>query len=145
MKFLALLSLSVAFATSSTAISAADSNGQPEIVKAEFGLFTVAGGKARFMPTKVVPLYNNQVYGWTMQVRTSKPLIRIKEEVTFPSKAGKPAGNGGRTEITERTVKPENGTIFNTWSVIPGDIKGHYVVRVTLDDGQSKTFEFDIQ
>ena len=40
---------------------------------------------------------------------------------------------------------PIDGVIQNIWVVAPGDPKGHYIMRVTIDGGNQQVFEFDVQ
>jgi hypothetical protein len=56
--------------------SAIDTTSRSEvhIVRAEFGLFnSPESGKPLFVPTKTVPLTENQGYGWIILLVTKKP------------------------------------------------------------------------
>lgn len=128
----------------------------PAIVSAEFGLFNPSGsGEMAFVPTKVVPLTPHQEYGWKMVLRTSKPVVKWREELTLPAKPvswGTAETQGtrsisadGKTAVTTREVSPEQGIISHAWEIVAGDPKGRYVMRVSVDGGQAKTFGFDVQ
>ena len=127
-----------------------------EVVSAEFGLFnSTSSTAADFAPTAVVPLTPNQGYGWVMRLRTAKPKIQWREEFTLPASPGtwgvpEPLGTravseDGRTSVTEREVSPDQGLIYNSWAVAPGDPKGRYVIRVFVEGDLAKVFEFDVQ
>jgi hypothetical protein len=47
--------------------------------------------------------------------------------------------------VTEREVAPDQGLIFNTWSVAAGDPAGKYVIRVFVEGALAKTFEFEVR
>src|SRR5271154_4511755 len=72
----------------------ADVNVMPEVIRADFGLFnTTNSGKPVFVSAKVVPFVPNQQYGWVILLRTNKPNIKWREELTLPQKPitwGKP-------------------------------------------------------
>ena len=127
-----------------------------EVVRAAFGLFNPAGGgQPQFVPAKVVPLVVNQAYGWVMVIKTSAQTVRWREEFTLPAE---PATWGGaepigtrsmsddrRTTVTEREVTPQNGIIFNSWAVAPGDPAGTYRMRISIDGHLVRTFEFEVK
>lgn len=127
-----------------------------EIVKAEFGLFNLPeSGKPPFVPATTVPLENNQGYGWVILIKTNEEMVKWREEFTLPAppETWAEEQKGGlqtispdkRTCVTERQVKPANGIIYNTWTVVPGDPKGHYIIRVTVEGKAERTFEFDVK
>lgn len=159
-RLILLLSL-IAFALCGPTIASASTqtdaiSNSYEVVRADFGLFNPPeSGKPLFVPTKMVPLTPNQVYGWIMLLRTDKSKIKWREEFTLPVKPdtwGDPEPLGsrsvstdGRISITEREVSPDRGLIFNSWAVAPGDPKGRYVIRVFVDGSLARVFEFDVQ
>jgi hypothetical protein len=128
-----------------------------EVLHADFGLFKSApGGERVFKPSTVVPLKNGQHYGWSIVLRTSKPKVRWREEFTLPSPpstwtseewpgASQTISQDRMTSIFESDAIPINGVIENIWEVAPGDPKGHYTIRVTIDGGNQQVFEFDLQ
>jgi hypothetical protein len=42
-------------------------------------------------------------------------------------------------------VKPQGSIIYNVWTVAPGEPKGRYVIRVTVEGSAERTFEFDVR
>ena len=128
-----------------------------EVLRTEFGLFNnkVTSGQPTFVPTTVVPLTPTQGYGWVIQLRTAKPKIKWREEFTLPATPkswGGPEPLGtrsmstdGRTSVTEREVSPDQGLIFNSWTVARGDPRGRYVIRVFIEGTLAKVFEFDVE
>lgn len=130
--------------------------GGHEIVGGHFGLFDFSdSNKPKFVRAKVVPLIPNQAYGWIIRLRTDKSKIKWREEFSLPikpatwgpaeSSGSRSVSTDGRVSVTEREVSPDRGVILNSWTVAPGDPKGHYVIRVFVEDSLAKTFEFDVQ
>jgi len=126
--------------------------GPTQIIQAEFGLFNrPETGKPLFVPSKIVPLAEGQGYGWVMQLRTIKTKIRWKEVFTLPSapitwSADKSQiSQDRRVSVTEKEVAPQDGMIYNSWSVASGDPKGRYVIRVIVENHLERVFEFDVQ
>lgn len=127
-----------------------------EILSAQFGLFNPPeSGKAFFIPTKSVPYIEHQGYGWIIVIKSSKPKVRWREEFTLPS-SPKTWGEGNakcinsishdrRTSIIECEEKFASGIISHSWSVAPGDPRGHYIIRVIVDGTEERSFEFDVQ
>ncbi len=127
-----------------------------EIVKAEFGLFNgPESGKPAFVPATIVPLEKDQCYGWIILIKTNKEMVKWREEFTLPAPPetwgeGQKQGVSTisadkKTCVTEREVKPDQGIIYNIWSVAPGDPKGHYIIRVIVEGKAERTFEFDVK
>jgi hypothetical protein len=125
------------------------------VTQATFGLYrTEQAGQAIFEPTRVVPLAAGQQYGWLIRIRTDRPRIRWHEELTLPSSPqtwGKEqigtrvlAANK-RSIVTEREVRADSGYIFNAWKVEPGDPPGRYAITVSIEDGPSRTFAFELK
>src|ERR1700741_1211187 len=125
------------------------------ITHATFGVYrTRQAGQVVFEPSNVVPRAAGQQYGWLMRLKTSRPRIRWREELTLPS-APKTWGSeriGSRTiaadnqsVVTERDVRTGSGYIFNAWKVEPGDPLGHYTITVSIEDGPSRTFAFEVE
>jgi hypothetical protein len=155
-----LLCLSFAAATVTRA-AIGPATGKPtipedRIISAEFGLFNPPdSGKEPFVPTSMVPLSDNQGYGWLILLETRKPKIRWREEFTLPSAPttwgdGVPDGSrvisvDRKVSVMEREVEPEQGIISNIWAVAPGDPKGRYVIRVIIEGNLERVFEFDVQ
>jgi hypothetical protein len=124
------------------------------IVRAEFGLFNTSGSsEQRFVPSSTVPYVVDRGYGWIILIETKKPKVRWREELTLPAPPatwGEPEKRGTqsisddkRVSVIEREVEPKDGLIFNVWAVAAGDPKGHYVIRVIIEDHAEHVFEFD--
>lgn len=127
-----------------------------KVLGGEFGLFNFSDpSKPSFVPSALVPLVPDQAYGWIIRIRTDKAKIKWREEFTLPVKpttwgAAEPVGtrsvsNDGRTSVTEREVTPDQGLLFNSWSVAPGDPKGIYIIRVFIEGTFAETFEFEVK
>jgi uncharacterized protein YdgA (DUF945 family) len=127
-----------------------------EVVQADFGLFNSPGSeKPSFVPGKLVPLVPNQNYGWVMQLHTDKAVVKWKEEISLPVKPaswGPPESAGGlsisadgRSATIEKIGVPDHGAISSQWFIESGDPKGHYVLRVTVEDTPAQVFEFDVR
>jgi len=149
----AALSLSLACVLlSSVPVLAQTVPAEAEITHAMSGVFGQSDNS--FRPTRDVSLAGKDVYGWIIQVRTDKPIIRWREEFTLPAPAASwgvdedrqiSVAGDGRRAVTEREVDTGDGWIANAWTVADGDPKGRYVMRVTVDDGPSREFVFDVQ
>lgn len=122
-----------------------------QIVRAEFGLFNASG----FVPTKIVPLTEGQVYGWRIVLKTNKAKVRWREEFRLPVvpatwgdaeiKGLSSISEDRRVSVMEREVLPIDGVIVNSWAVAAGDPKGHHSMRVLIDNHYEHIFEFDMQ
>jgi hypothetical protein len=128
-----------------------------EVLSAQFGLFAPnSAGRLVLTPSKIVPDRKGQRYGWAIRLQTTRPTVRWREELTLPAA---PATWGGeelppdiqtisrdnRTSVIQADVVPVNGMIENVWEVAPGDPRGHYVIRVTIDGANLQVFEFDVK
>ncbi|MDO9430084.1 MAG: hypothetical protein Q7T84_02160 [Phenylobacterium sp.] len=151
MKPLLFLSLACALLSPVAALAQA-APAETEILHATSGVFGQSDDS--FRPTRDVSLAQRDAYGWIIQVRTDKPVIRWREEFTLPARASNWGVDGdsqitvaddGRTSVTEREVEAGTGWIANAWAVADGDPKGRYVMRVTVDGGPSREFQFDVQ
>jgi len=125
-----------------------------QIEQAQFGLFSIDDGKATFSPSKSVPLSTEQAYGWVVKLRTKQDKVKWREEFTLPAApaiwGNTPASfreisTDRKTSILEKEVSPDNGTIFNAWSVAPGDPTGRYTIRLTIEDADPIVFEFEVR
>ncbi len=126
-----------------------------EILRTDFGLVNPPeSGKPAFISTKEVPMIENQGYGWIIHLQTKKPKIRWREEFTLPAapttwgdrEAQKHSiSEDKKVSVLEREVEPEDGLIFNFWSIAAGDPKGRYVIRVIIEDTLERVFEFEVK
>lgn len=122
-----------------------------EIVRAEFGVYKNIVNKRLFVPVNTVPLIVGQEYGWRVEIKTKKPMIKWREEFTLPA-APVTWGNvehtvlkDRRVSVMEREVSTSEGIILNTWSVAKGDPAGRYILRVLIDEQYEQLFVFDVQ
>ena len=124
------------------------------ILSAQAGLFGPPGTDAtQFLPTTRVPLKDGQVFGWKMTVQTSLKSVLVLEEITLPQEPatwGDPEPDikrktsaDGRSAITELWLAPKDGVIFRTWSVTPGDPKGIWVIKVSVQGQAEKVFRLE--
>jgi S1-C subfamily serine protease len=128
-----------------------------EIVRSDFGLFgAVPTGDPAFQASRSVPLQEDQTYGWFMELKTSKPKIKWREEIVFPSPlaildihgstAQHSTSEDGLTVTTElEEVVPDGGLIYHMWGVAAGDPKGPHVMRIYVEDKLVRTFEFEVE
>jgi len=125
-----------------------------EIEHAAFGVFNrTPDGRVEFTPSKSVPLKPDQSFGWIIGVKTTKPTVKWREKFTLPAPPETWGPTDGKHEISvdrkvsilEREVAPEMDQVFNTWTISPGDPKGHHVIEVTIEDARPVVFEFDIE
>ena len=126
-----------------------------EIIRAQFGLFNPPdSGKSPFVPSRTIPLVENQMYGWIIVLKTTKTRIKWREEFTLPSPPAtwddteshtrQSISEDGRVSVTELDVEPEDGFISHIWTVAPGDPSGRYVIRVIIENALERVFEFDM-
>jgi len=123
-----------------------------EVMEADFGLFRAGeGGKPRFEPALVVPDVEGEAYGWQVKVKTDKPKVRWREELTLPQAPrtwGDDApvrSDDGRTAVTEQETAPEDGVIRNVWAIAQGDPKGMYELKLTIEGEPPRTFLFEVR
>jgi len=126
---------------------------QPVVVlDKQFGLFSITNEHIRFVPSSSVPLIEDQVYGWRLRVNTERNVILVRDELELPlapttwgdAVAGRTISEDGRTSIMTRSLTPDEGYIFNMWTIAHGDPLGGHVVRVFIDDKPVATFHFTV-
>jgi len=126
------------------------------LLLADFGIFNPASsGKPLFAPTKAVPRVPGQGFGWVMLVRTDKPTLKVREELTAPEKpetwgssdpaVSKSVSADGLTVTTEREVVPIRGMLLSMWTVAPGDPQGRHTIRIYIDGRPVRNFEFELK
>jgi hypothetical protein len=125
------------------------------ITQSTFGVYrTEQAGQMILEPASTVPFSVGQQYGWIMRLKTSRHRVRWREELTLPSVprtwgreriGSRTIASDDRSIITEREVSSDSGYIFNAWKIEPGDPIGHYRIVVSIEDGPSRTFSFDVE
>jgi len=123
-----------------------------EVLEAQFGLFRAGDdGKPRFEPALIVPDVEGEAYGWQVKVKTDKPKVRWREELTLPEAPRtwgddvKMRSDDGRTAVTEQETAPEDGVIRNVWAIAAGDPKGAYELKLTIEGEPTRTFLFEVR
>ncbi len=128
-----------------------------EIVRSDFGLFgAIPSGDPAFQASRTVPLKEGQTYGWFIELKTSKPKIKWREEFVLPAPpvtmvvhdgtAQHSISEDGLTVTTEQEeVVPDGGLIYHMWGVAAGDPKGLHVMRVYVEDKLVRTFGFEME
>jgi len=95
-----------------------------EIISAEFGIFDASTpGELAFEPTDVVPHQIGQRYGWSIEVRTTRRSLAVREEYLLPPTTPVPAAsdplsaslnipNQRRSQVSQRQLVPVGGRIY---------------------------------
>jgi hypothetical protein len=123
-----------------------------QVLRAEAGLFSLpdVAGRQSFTAATVLPLRDGQEFGWRLVVKTRKPFVRVREELTLPAEPrtwGDPEPDvkrrttpDGRTAITEWRMAPVDGVLQSAWTVTTGDPRGTWVLRLTVEDQPVREF-----
>lgn len=152
-----LLSLVVVLAGPALAAPPAADTVPVEIVSAEFGIFDASNpDELVFEPTRSVPHRLGQRYGWSIEVRTGKRSVSVREEYLIPNAA--PAADAAgpesgvltlpqprRNQVSQRQLVPVDGMIYGEWAVGPGEPAGHRHLQVVIDEQAVADFEFDVK
>lgn len=126
-----------------------------EVTQAAFGLFpSEESGRTKFVSSTKIPFVVGESYGWVLTVKTSRKTVKYRDELTLPkpiTQWGQPTGaeqmvaSDGKSAVAEREASVENGQIHGGWGIADSDPRGRYVSKVTLEDGQTLVFEFDVE
>lgn len=123
-----------------------------QVLQAEVGLFGPRDelGRQSFQPGRHLPLRDGQEFGWRIVVKTNKPFVRVREELTLPAEPrtwGDPEPDikrrtspDGRTAITEWRLAPVNGVLQSAWTVTTGDPPGTWVMKLQVEDQPERVF-----
>ncbi len=138
---------------SGSAFSVPTSKKELIIDKVKFGrIYEGRDDEPVFEETDRIPRKVGTPYGWFIHVDTEKTHVTWKEEFTLPTPAviwgteeDIQVSGDGKTAITERTVTPENGWIWNWWEVAEGDPSGKYLIRIYVEDQFVKEFVFFVE
>lgn len=129
------------------------------ILGAEFGIFDSGKpGELVFEPTLVVPHQQGQRYGWTIELRTTKRSVSVREEYLLPSTATEagPSGNlkndttlniplPRRNQVSQRQLVPIDGRIYGEWAVGPGEPAGRRHLQVIVEGQVAGSFEYEVK
>jgi hypothetical protein len=141
--------LLLALATGAAAAPQADA---VQVLKAEVGLLGPpdSSGRQDFRPGTLLPLRDGQEFAWRLLVKTRKPFVRVREELTLPAEPrtwGDPEPDikrrttpDGRTAITEWRLAPEDGVLQSAWTVTTGDPSGTWVLTLKVEDQPARVF-----
>lgn len=122
------------------------------VLRAEVGLLGPRddAGRQAFKPGTLLPLRDGQEFAWRLVVKTNKPFVRVREELTLPAEPrtwGDPEPDirrrttpDGRTAITEWRLAPVNGVLQSAWTVTTGDPPGIWVLRLQVEDQPVREF-----
>ncbi len=123
-----------------------------QLLKAEVGLLGPrdAAGRQAFAPGTSLPLRDGQEFAWRLVVKTTKPFVRVREELTLPAEPrtwGDPEPEvkrrttpDGRTAITEWRLAPVDGVLQSAWTVTTGDPAGTWVLKLKVEDQPERVF-----
>ncbi len=88
------------------------------------------------------------LYGWTLQVQSSKPTVHWREEFHLPAPAHWNTESSSSVSADQRSCVTEGdapaGLIGNVWSVADGDPDGEYVMDVYVDGKFMRQFRFKL-
>ena len=84
---LALPALAAPAPAPSKAPTRAPAADEVQVLKAEVGLLGAldASGRQPFRPGTLLPLRDGQEFAWRLVVKTNKPFVRVREELTLPA------------------------------------------------------------
>ena len=134
------------------AAPAAPVAGEVVVLRAEVGLLGARdeAGRQRFSPGTQLPLRDGQEFAWRLVVKTNKPFVRVREELTLPAEPrtwGDPEPDirrrttpDGRTAITEWRLAPVDGVLQSAWTVTTGDPPGTWVLKLKVEDQPERVF-----
>ena len=119
-----------------------------------FGIITTdAAGDPRFVQTDSVPNVAGQQFGWFVWVGESEQSVKWTEFLTLPAAGVWPDAADSpnvsispdqRTAIVQDEAVPEDGYVFNLWTVAEGDPSGEYSIVVKTGDGREERFSFTL-
>ena len=112
------------------------------VAKANFGVFAADSfGNPTFEPAVVVPRGSDREFGWVLRLRTSRPLVRWREEIDLVSGPGvNPQEKIGQENGEDAAA---GGLLISRWNAAADP--GRYRLRVYLEDVLVLTQEFLLQ
>ena len=156
-----LLVLAYMSAVASVAFAAPPNSkeGPVEIVGAEFGIFDASNPKELvFEPTDVVPHKEGQRYGWTIEVRTTRRSLAVREEYLLPTAATEAGPTGSltgsssmniplprRNQVSQRQLVPVNGRIYGEWAIGPNEPAGRRHLQVIVEGQLGASFDYEVK
>jgi hypothetical protein len=127
-----------------------------EIISAEFGIFDASTpGELAFEPTDVVPHQVGQRYGWSIEVRTTRRSLAVREEYLLPPTTSVPAAdplsaslnipNQRRSQVSQRQLVPVGGWIYGEWAIGPLEPAGRRYLQVVIEGKPAASFEYEVK
>jgi len=125
------------------------------ILGAEFGIFDSGKpGELVFEPTLVVPHQQGQRYGWTIELRTTKRSVSVREEYLIAPVDRFKEEVGGkhltipherRNQVSQRQLVPVAGRIYGEWAIGPQEPPGKRRLQVLVEDSPPVVFEYEVR
>ena len=129
----------------------------PEVVRAEFGLFTPKGASdLQFEPTRIVPHKAGTRYGWVIELRSDKRRLDVSEEYLLSAPAqsetakmdatdGRVVSFARRNPVSHRQLVPRDGLIFGEWEIGPDEPPGKRHLQVLIEGEAVADFEYEVR
>jgi hypothetical protein len=133
--------------------------GPVEIIGAEFGIFDASNPKELvFEPANVVPHREGQRYGWTIEVRTTRRSLAVREEYLVPTAATEAGPTGSltanssmniplprRNQVSQRQLVPVGGRIYGEWAIGAHEPAGRRHLQVIVEGQIAGSFEYEVK
>ena len=130
----------------------------PDVVvrRAQFGVLdTSADGDERFTPLNEVPAEEGRVFGWVLDVETSRESLHWQEHLQLPHAPadwGEAAtdpdvliSTDGRSVVAQGDDLVEDGELSRFyWALAAGDPQGNYVLDVAVEGKPVAHFAFHV-
>src|SRR5271169_3172851 len=126
------------------------------VKRAQFGILeTTPDGEEKFVPAKEIPAEDGQVFGWVVDVETSRASLHWQEHLKLPHP---PADWGdaasdpdvliaadGRSVASQGDDLVEDGELSRFyWALAPGDPAGDYEMDVAVEGKSVAHFAFRV-
>ena len=130
----------------------------PDVVvrRAQFGILeSGAGGDDRFVPAQELPAEDGQVFGWVLEVDTSRPSLHWQEHLRLPrapadwgEAANDPdvlISSDGKTVVAQGEDLVEDRELSRFyWSLAAGDPAGDYELDLAVEGKPVAHFTFSV-
>lgn len=126
------------------------------VTSATFGILkTDAEGEDQFIETNEVPAVDGQVFGWTLELQTTRETVHWQEHLQLPAA---PADWGDAAEDPEILISAdgrnvavkgespvvEHGIERFFWALAPGDPPGDYALDLAVEGREVARFRFRV-
>jgi hypothetical protein len=124
--------------------------------RAQFGILeTTPEGEEHFVPAKEIPAQDGQVFGWIVDVETTRPSLHWQEHLKLPrppadwgDAASDPdvlISSDGRSVVAQGDDLVEDGELSRFyWALAPGDPAGDYEMDVAVEGKPVAHFAFRV-